>query len=409
MLAIRYQKNIPRYLLVRSLSNYFPQISTSFLSCLQVVETPFSRLPSPEWIRINPIVSGICGSDISVIQAKGSFYFSPFVSFPFVPGHEVVGTVSEVGSAVEDIAIGERVVIEPNLSCHTRGISPSCSQCAQKNYGHCENVRKGRLAAGLQTGYCQSTGGGWSTSLVAHKSQVHRVPQNLSDDEAVLIEPFSCAIHGVLKANLKDEQTVIVLGCGSIRLLTIAAIRALGYKCRILAIAKYPHQANLAQTLGANQIFYPDKQLYGYISTALNTSILQPDMGKPVLLGGADCTFDCVGSSSTIDDAMRFTRPQGRMVLVGMPGIPKNVDWTSMWHKELQIFGAYTYGTETYQGEHIQTFTLALKLMQKQNGILRHLITGRYKLPEYRQALYAAMNPGDTKSIKTIFTIHNQN
>jgi threonine dehydrogenase-like Zn-dependent dehydrogenase len=406
MLAIRYQKSIPRYLLVRSLGKYISNISTSPLSCLQLVEITPPKLPSSSWLRITPRLSGICGSDLAVIQAKGSFYLSPFLSFPFVLGHEVMGTVSELGADVQGINIGERVVIEPNISCQMREISPPCTECAQENYGSCQNVTSGVLAAGLQTGYCHSTGGGWSTSLVAHQDQVHPLPASLSDEEAVLIEPFSCAIHAVLKAKLQDEETVVVIGCGTIGLLTIAAIRALGYQCRIIAIAKYPHQANVAQTLGADQILHPNQSLYPQMSEVLNSNIFESYMGKPVILGGADCTFDCVASSHSIDDAMRFTRPQGRMVLVGMPGIPKNIDWTAMWHKELQILGAYTYGTETYQGEQIRTFTLAIQLMQKQNGILRNLITGCYPLPDYKQALQTAMNPGTSQSIKTLFAIN---
>ncbi|RUT07251.1 alcohol dehydrogenase [Dulcicalothrix desertica PCC 7102] len=405
MLALSYIKSVPRYLLVRTLAPKLPQISTSSLSSLKLGNVTPPTLPGKEWIRINTRLSGICGSDISTIKAKGSFYLSPFVSFPFVLGHEVVGTVSEVGSSVSKIAVGERVVIEPNLSCQVRGISSLCPQCQKGNYGNCENVTLGDIAPGLQTGYCQTTGGGWSSELVAHQLQVHVVPDKLSDEEAVLIEPFSCAIHGVLKANLQGDETVMVMGCGVIGLLTIAAMRALGYKCRVLAIAKYPHQEELAQVLGANQVFRYSKNIHQEISTFLKSKIFQPDLGKPVLASGVDCTFDCVATSNSIDDSLRLTRANGKVVLVGMPAVPKGIDWTAMWYKELQIIGAYTYGTEIYQGEKIRTFTLALRLMEQQDGLLKSLITGYYKLQDYRQAMKTAMNSKQSKSIKTVFDL----
>mgnify|MGYP002777018075 CR=1 FL=1 len=404
MLALSYIKSVPRYLLIRALAPSLPQISTSFLSSLQLKKVTTPTLPGKEWIRINTHLSGICGSDIATIQAKGSFYLSPFVSFPFVFGHEVVGTVSQVGTEVLSTQVGERVVIEPNLSCEVRGIS-SCPQCQKGNYGNCENVTLGDIAPGLQTGYCQTTGGGWSSELVAHQLQVHRVPDKLSDEEAVLIEPFSCAIHGVLKANLQGDETVMVIGCGVIGLLTIAAIRALGYKSRVLAIAKYPHQEELAQVLGADYVFRYSKNIHQEISKFLDSKIYQPDLGKPVLASGVDCTFDCVATSNSIDDSLRFTRANGKVVLVGMPAIPEGIDWTAMWYKELQIIGAYTYGTEIYQGEKIRTFTLALRLMEQQDGLLKSLITGHYKLQDYRQALKAAMNSKQSKSIKTVFDL----
>lgn len=405
MLAIRYVKSIPRYLMVRSLAPYWQDVSTGALSCIQLAEVPVPPLPNAEWVRISPRLSGICGSDLSTIQAKGSPYLSPFVSFPFVFGHEVVGTVTEVGAAVEGIAVGDRVVIEPALSCRVRGVEPTCSQCQHENYGTCENLTQGHIAPGLQTGYCQSTGGGWSSALVAHQLQIHPVPESLTDEEAVLIEPFSCAIHAVLKVMPTAEQTVLVIGCGVIGLLTIAALRGLGFPGKVLAIAKYPHQAELAKVLGADQIFGSDAGLYDQLSQALNCQIFYPELGKPVLTGGASCTFDCVASATTIDDALRFTRSQGNVLLVGMPGIPQGIDWTAIWFKELRVMGAYAYGIETYQGKRMQTFHLAMRLMQQHRGLLSGLVTGYYSLKDYQAALQAAMNPGRSKAIKTVFDL----
>ena len=95
---------------------------------------------------------------------KGSPYFSPFTSTPFVLGHEIVGDIAEIGDAVDGFPVGTRVVIEPALSCKVRGISPECPQCRNTHFANCENITKGNISAGIQTGYCRDTGG-WVESV----------------------------------------------------------------------------------------------------------------------------------------------------------------------------------------------------------------------------------------------------
>ena len=153
-------------------------------------------------------------------------------------GHEVVGHIAEVGAAVEGYAIGDRVVVEPVLSCAIRGIQSFCHQCRQGKFANCENITKGEISSGIQTGYCRDTGGGWSEYFVAHQNQLHHVPDQLSDEIAVLAEPFACALHGVLKADLDDTDDILIIGAGTMGLLTVAVIRALEKKNRILIVAK---------------------------------------------------------------------------------------------------------------------------------------------------------------------------
>ena len=126
-------------------------------------------------------------------------------------------------------------------------------------------------------------------------------------------------------------------------------------------------------------------------------------MGQQVLIGGVDVTFDCIGSSITIDDALRFTQAGGKVVLLGMPGIPKNIDWTSVWYKQLRVDGAYTYGLETHNGEQIHTFALGMRLLQKMGAQLRPLVSERFALREYKRAIQTALNTGRTATVKTVF------
>ena len=403
MQAIQYIKSVPRYLMVRLLGKRWKSLYTSGVSCIRLAEIDEPQLPTPDWAKIKTRLSGICGSDLATITAKGSPYFSPFTSCPFVLGHEVVGEIAEIGDGIKGYTAGDRVVIEPVLSCEIRGIEPACYQCRQGHFANCENITRGNISAGIQTGYCHDTGGGWSPYLLAHKNQIHRVPDSLSDEIAVLLEPFACALHGVLKANLRDTDEVLVIGAGTVGLLTIAAIRAIGKSNRILIVAKYRHQRQLANELGADEILPSDKSLYTNFCGLTGAASYQPELGKPVLLGGVDVTFDCVASATTIDDALRFTRGQGRVILVGMPAIPKNIDWTSVWYKELKVSGAYTYGIEDYAGEEVRTFTLGIRLLEQMGDKLRPLIGKRFSLKEYRQAVQAAMSTGRSGAAKTVF------
>ena len=405
MEAIQYTKSIPRYLAMRHLGKRWQSLYTSPFSCTRLVDIPEPQLPTPEWVKVRTRLSGICGSDLAIITAKGSPYFSPFTSTPFVLGHEIVGEVAETGATVEGFRVGRRVVIEPALSCSVRGISPPCHQCRNQRFANCENITKGDISAGVQTGYCRDTGGGWSQYVLAHQSQLHLVPDDISDEAAVLLEPFACALHGVLKFSPNRTATICVIGGGTIGLLTVAALRGLGHRNRILVFAKYPHQQQLALELGADEVLSPNSGRYAAFCELTGATSHQPELGQQVLIGGVDVTFDCIGSSVTIDDALRFTRAGGEVILVGMPGIPKNVDWTSIWYKQLKVEGAYTYGLETHNGEQIHTFTLGMRLLQKMGPGLRPLVSKPFPLRNYKRAIQTAMNTGKTATVKTAFDL----
>ena len=159
---------------------------------LRLADVDPVELPGPGWVRIRPRLAGICGSDLATIDGQSSRYFEPIVSFPFVPGHEVVA----------DTADDRRVVLEPVLGCVARGIDPPCPACARGDLGNCERLAFGHLEPGLQSGFCADTGGGWSTFMVAHESQLHAVPDDFDDDAAVIVEPTACAVHAALRAGV---------------------------------------------------------------------------------------------------------------------------------------------------------------------------------------------------------------
>ncbi len=422
MIALQCVKSIPAWLLLKALGHRLPGLATGPYALLRLRDVEPPRLPNSHWARVRPVLSGVCGSDLASIAAEGSPFFAPLTSFPFTFGHEVVGVVEEVGPDVRAVKAGDRVVIEPALHCGVRGVEPPCAACAAGQYGNCVNVMKGDVSAGVQTGYCRDTGGGWSGSLVAHERQLHKVPEGLPDDAAVMVEPFSCALHGVLRAMSEPEapardrsealagasgshRTVLVLGCGTMGLLTIAALRAVGAPCSIVALAKHAHQQELAKRLGAHEILAAGRDQDGALSRRTGATIHPAEIGRPTVLGGFDVVFDCVGSPRSLDDALRFTRARGRTVLVGMPAIPKTVDWTTIWFKELTVQGVYAYGVEDFAGERIKTFELALRFMSRGVVDLRPLVTHRFPLVEYKRAIRTALATGPHQSVKTVFDL----
>lgn len=406
MLALQFRRSVPRYALLKLLGRRSTGLYTGCLGLVGLREVAPPKLPGPQWVRVTPKLAGICGSDLATLTAKGSPYLAPVTSMPFVLGHEVVGVISEVGDAAREWSVGDRVVLHPALGCRVRGIYPLCAHCAAGRDALCKNVSRGCISSGIQTGYCRDTGGGFSTSLVAHHSQLYRVPQEMSDRAAVLIEPFACTLHAALRTHPGANDTVLVIGCGSIGLLTVASLRALGCQARILAVARYDHQRAMARSLGADDTLDSSRNTnsrYAQWSKSLDAEVLKAELGKPMVIGGANYTFDCVASSQSIDDGIRFTRGGGTFTLVGMPGTPFGVDWTPMWFKELTVCASYAYGPENRPAGTQDTFELAIALMKDWAPRLEPLVGHPHALSDYRAAFQSALRTGRSGVAKTIF------
>ena len=398
MFSLVYRKSVPRYLLMRAGAKRINNLETSRFSPLHLEDIPKPKLPTPEWIRVKPLLSGICGSDLGTLSSENSPYFSPITSPPFVMGHEVVGTVTEDNSGFR---AGERVVLEPALGCRVRGIEPLCEFCATGRYALCVNVAEGVISPGIQTGFCRDTGGGWSQrTLVSHPSQLHRVPEEVPDEAAVAIEPLACAVHAALGNAPGPEDTTLVIGAGSVGLFTVAALRQLTRAGRIICVAKHERQRKEALRLGADEVVHP-KETYTTLPDLLGTRTYKPELGKPVVMGGAEKVFECVGSPGTMEDAVRLAKPGGRVSLVGMPGARSSLDLTALWYKEVSLAGTYAYGVEEYEGEKTSSFALALRIAP-QIG-LETMVGPRFRLEEYREAVAAARGAGRAGYVKVVF------
>jgi len=406
MRAVQFRKSVWRFAIVKLFGGR-TWVATSPLGMVALREVEPLKLPSPKWVRIRPLMCGICGSDLAVVAAKSSLLLSPLTSVPFTFGHEIVGVVIETGSAVKNFRVGDRVVVEPALSCFVREIEPPCRQCASGNYACCERLADGVISAGVQTGYCRDTGGGMSDEFVAHEWQLFRVPDELDNDVALLTEPFSCALHAVLRALRLSEvepEKILVIGCGTMGLLTVAALRfaekSLGKSPSfVAAVAKYQHQRDWALKLGADEVLPLGRRLYEQLRELTGAKVFRPELGRPTVLGGFDIVFDCVGNENSLNDAVRWTRANGTLVVAGMPAEPK-VNWTSIWFKELRVVGAYAYGVEDWRGERVRTFELALRFLRENGQAFKGFVTHSFPLSQWRQAFQTALHSGKHGAIK---------
>jgi threonine dehydrogenase-like Zn-dependent dehydrogenase len=372
--SVELFRSAPRYLTARAVGSKAPGLVAGPLAPLRLASLKDPVPPAEGWARLKPILSGICGSDLSTIGGRSSFYFSPLVSMPFVPGHEVVG---ELLDRCGDLDAGRRVVMSSVLNCATRGIEPPCENCASGQFGRCDRVTVGALKAGLQTGYCADTGGGWSRMMLAHRSQLHAVPDGMSDRAAVLVEPLACAIHAALRAEVPDGGTVLVVGAGTVGVLTTLAVKM----------------------TGADEVVRPEHTVKA-VRRGEHVVKLTPERGQEFLLGGVDVALECVGSRSALDLALRTTKAGGRVVLSGIPG--EGADLTPLWFRELELVGAYTSGTERVGKDTRPTFDMALEIASTA-PIIEELVGATYPLERWRDAIDHALGAGKLGTFKVAF------
>ena len=404
MKAIQLTVSIPRYLLTKAIGPVYPPVFWGPLAMLRYRGVPEPVLPGPGWVKIKTRYGGICGSDLHTIFLKDSPSLSAVVSSPLTLGHENLGTITEVGEQVRGFAPGDRVVADPLLPCATRGIEEPCEFCRREEFSLCQNFAEGELAPGLSIGHCPDTGGSWSPYFVAHQSQLFAVPQNVSDENAAMVEPFAGALHWVMRNLPGDDDTVLILGAGVVGLCTLAALRALGSGARAIVLAKYPFQGEMARRFGADQVIYlREGDYYQALAEATGGRLYKPALGKRVVVGGADVVYECVGSETSIDDALRFTQSGGTFVLVGLAAIPRRVDWTPIWLNELTVRGCAWGSTETFQGRRVRTFQLALEWMAQGKLDLAGMVTHRFRLDDYRRALATTADKRRHQVIKSVF------
>jgi threonine dehydrogenase-like Zn-dependent dehydrogenase len=388
--ALEVYRSLPRYVAARAIGDRVPGLFAGPLTPLRLVHRDPPQVRHDGWVRVRPRLSGICGSDLATLSGHASLYLSAVVSMPFVPGHEVVG---ETLDDAPGLPAGSRVVLDSVLACAARGLDP-CDACRSEQRNRCDRVTVGHVSPGLQTGFCADTGGGWSAQLVAHVSQLHPVPDSLSDERAVLVEPLACAVHAARRAAVGDSDSVLVVGAGAVGLFITLALRELTPAAAITVVAKHRRQAELARIFGATDVVSP-AEVVGGVRRATRALRLEPERGPAYLLGGVDVAIDAVGSRGSIDTALRTTRAGGRVLLAGVPG--EGIDLTPAWFRELEVTGAYATAGDA--------FDVAISLAEQ--APLDGLLGVTYPLARWREAIDHAGDAGRLGTVKVAFDLRS--
>lgn len=316
---------------------------------VQDVEVP--QFASDE-ILVRSVLVGICGSDTHAMSGD-----HPFLYPPYVPGHEAVGLVEKVGAEVDGISTGDRVLLKPNLTC-----------------GKCKNCQAGRTNACQELRWigCDPSGelaGAMAEYFVAPATNLFVLPANVSDETGVLVECLSTPVHAVAQAGDLRGSKIVIVGAGTIGLLTLVAALHAGAETAVI-IDMDPGKIDRALGQGATA---------GVLSTAERSPV---DEVLEILGSGADVVFDCVAHEATVDQALHMLRRSGSLMIVGVPPRTFNVALPLVQDWEIRI-----QGCAAYTGADIEN---ALEIAKE--GLLptEAIVTERYSLQDANAAFEAA-------------------
>lgn len=286
---------------------------------------------------------GICGSDVHAYKGK-----HPDFVIPIIPGHEFSGVVEEVGDGVRRVKPGDRVVVEPLKTCG------KCYFCIRGQYNRCMNLK----VIGAQTD------GALAEYVAVEERWVYKLPGEMSFEEGAMVEPVAVAVHAVRRAgNLGDK--VLILGAGTIGLLTMQVAKAYGASEVAITDIK-DWKLELAKELGADHVINPSKEDLGRFVNRWTDGI------------GVDSSFEAVGAEATFNQALKYTRKGGSVVIIGVFEQKPMAEVMELVNKELEIHGSLVYSWDD--------FPKAIGLIHKKKIDVKKLISETMKLDYIKDA-----------------------
>jgi threonine dehydrogenase-like Zn-dependent dehydrogenase len=351
-------------------------------------------LPAADWVRVQTTFSGLCGSDVKQILLNGrrDNPLTALVSFPHVLGHEVVGRRADTG---------ERVVLNPWLSCVPRGIDPPCSACRDGRYPWCRNFRSGDLPVSIHIGNCAAATGAHAERFAAHPAQLFTIPDGVCDEAAVLADPVSVSLRSILLAPPVEDQAVLVYGSGTLAFAAIALLRHLYPGAQVWAATRPGARARLATRLGAHAVLStaPDS-LVAQVARRVGTTPLSPWSKRDWLQDGPAVVYDTIGSVETVETSLRLLATGGTLVISGVEP-PKRFEWTPLYFKELHVIGSNGFGVEEVNG--VAKHSMAHYFDFVQAGLdLTPVITHRFPLERWDEAVLTLKDSRRTGAVKVL-------
>ncbi len=271
---------------------------------ISVEEVPFDKTPEAGQAVIQIKAVGICGTDLHIFEQGRSD-----VQLPRIMGHELSGVVTAVGKMVSNIKPGDRVVMDPVISCGT------CRTCKSGHTNVCEQVQ----CLGVQTD------GGFCDYLLAEADKLYVFPDHISFEQAAMAEPFSVAVNIILRTQIQPKDRVVVIGAGTIGLCLIQALK--GLNIQVLAADIEEQKLKIARSFGADKV--------------VNTG--KADLKEAVesfYPGGADVVIDAVGASSLTRLAVQLAAPCGRIGVIAFDDKSMELPPVEITKKELTLVGS---------------------------------------------------------------------
>ena len=373
---------------------------------LEDVDVP--RPPRDDWVVAKTRLTGICGSESKQVfgdftDAYNDSALAGLFSFPMVMGHEVVAEVTELGPQAEGLEVGQRVVLNPWLTCLPRGLDP-CPSCQAGDLSLCFHFTEGGLSPGIHTGTCRDAPGGFADYLPAHTTMLFPIPDGIPDEVAVLADPVSVSLHSVTRHPPPEGGRAMVYGAGALGLAATALLRALHPDVEVLVVAAHPAQRDLARSFGAEVIEPEPAEAVVEQAVDWSGGTLQPTpMGIPMAHPGAiDVVYDTVGTTETSEVAVRVLRARGTLVKSGV-NPPARWEWSPLYFKEINWVGSNAFGVETVDGKRQHAIAHYLDLVADGRVDLSGMLTHTFRLEEWREAFGVLANQTDSGAIKVAF------
>jgi threonine dehydrogenase-like Zn-dependent dehydrogenase len=395
MKALVFRHSLPREAAAAIGGRIDPRAFVSRFAPVRIEEIEEQPLPAQDWARVETTFSGLCGSDVKQILLNGSRDnpLTALVSFPHVLGHEVVGRRQDTG---------ERVVLNPWLSCVPRGINPPCEACREGRYPWCRNFRSGNLPASIHIGNCAAAAGAHAERFAAHVSQLFVIPEDVSDEAAVLADPVSVSLRSILLAPPpSDSRPVLVYGSGTLAFAAIALLRHLYPASEVWAVTRPGARSELATRLGAHAVLSTvPTELVTQVARRIGTAPLTPWSKRDWLQDGPAVVYDTIGSVETVETSLRLLTTGGTLVVSGVEP-PRRFEWTPLYFKELRVIGSNGFGVEEVGGvakhamEHYFDFIAA-------GFDLTPVITHRFPLDRWDEAVLAVKDARRTGAVKVL-------
>jgi threonine dehydrogenase-like Zn-dependent dehydrogenase len=364
----------------------------------------------PDWVVTRPILSGVCGSDTKLVL--GEFEdgdidnpMAAFSSLPHVPGHEVVTEVVALGPKARGVEVGQRMVLNPWLSCAPRGIEPLCPPCRAGDLNLCWSFTKGDISPGVHIGVVTGAPGAWAELLATHSSMLIPVPDDVSDEAAVLADPFSVSFHAIVRNPPPPGGRALVFGAGALGLASVSILTALYPGVEVAVVARFPAQVEMAKAFGASLVV-PHEPRIALVEALADWSggvLHQAFDGLPMAHPGhIDVVYDSVGKPETFEVGVRVLAERGHLVYTGV-AVPGRWEWTPVYFKELTIVGSNAFAMEEFEGERKHAIEHYLSLVRAGRIDLTSMVTHRYPLEQWWDALKTLSRPEASGVVKATF------